>query len=424
MNTASTGPQPPDDERVTAAVAATAATLNARLADVVDDMRTLLATTITELDGDPALVELLRASIEGNVDTILHSLQHGIEVTRFEPPTAANEYARRLAQRGVPVNALVRAYRLGHQFLMQQTLLVVIALDDESLRGPTYARVNDAVFTYIDWISQRVVGVYEEERESWLANERNEREAVVRLLLAGQPPQLDAWERTLDYRLRGRHIAAVAWLDSENHSDQLSRSMRALKSLARAMGSTRPPLIVGHDQTTSWAWINVPSSVGTTRGWASWRLDETPAPAIALGSAHDGVEGFRRSHDEAVRMQRVALMRKRTERQVISHDETGAALAGLLSTDIESTRAWVRRVLGDLAGADEISRRHRQTLEVFLRHQSSYTATAEAMTMHKNSIKYRVSSAEKALGRSLTEDRLDLEVALTLAGLLGSSVLE
>ena len=185
------------------------------------------------------------------------------------------------------------------------------------------------------------------------------------------------------------------------------------------MGSPRPPLIVGHDQTTSWAWINVPSGVSTTRGWSRWRLDETPAPAIAVGSAHDGVEGFRRSHDEAVRMQRVALMRKRLERQVLSHDETGAALAGLLSADIESTRAWVRRVLGDLAGADEISRRHRETLEIFLRHQSSYTATAEAMTMHKNSIKYRVGSAEKALGRSLAEDRLDLEVALTLAGLLG-----
>ena len=280
------------------------------------------------------------------------------------------------------------------------------------------------MFTYIDWISQRVVGVYEEERESWLANERNEREAVVRLLLAGHAPQLEAWERTLDYRLRGRHIAAVAWLDSQNHSDQLSRSIRALKALAQAMGSSRPPLIVGHDQTTSWAWINVPSGVGSSRGWAQWRTDETPAPAIALGSVHDGVEGFRRSHDEAVRMQRVALMSKRIERQVISHDETGAALAGLLSGDIESTRAWVRRVLGDLAGADEISRRHRQTLEVFLRHQSSYTATAEAMTMHKNSIKYRVSSAEKALGRSLDEDRLDLEVALTLAGLLGPSVLE
>ena len=162
MNTVPSRLQSPNDERVTAAVAATAATLNARLADVVDDMRALLATRITELDGDPALVELLRASIEGNVDTILHSLQHGIEVTRFEPPTAANEYARPLAQRGVAVNALVRAYRLGHQFLMQQTLLVINELDDEELRGPTYARVNDAVFTYIDWISQRVVSVHEE----------------------------------------------------------------------------------------------------------------------------------------------------------------------------------------------------------------------------------------------------------------------
>ena len=60
-------------------------------------------------------MELLGASVEGNVDTVLHALRYDIAVERVEAPTAALEYARRLAQHGVPVNALVRAYRLGQR---------------------------------------------------------------------------------------------------------------------------------------------------------------------------------------------------------------------------------------------------------------------------------------------------------------------
>ncbi|WP_309635249.1 helix-turn-helix domain-containing protein [Aeromicrobium sp. SORGH_AS_0981] len=45
------------------------------------------------------------------------------------------------------------------------------------------------------------------------------------------------------------------------------------------------------------------------------------------------------------------------------------------------------------------------------------------MTMHKNSIRYRVATAEKLLGRAIRDDRLELEVALGLAERLGSAVL-
>ena len=37
----------------------------------------------------------------------------------------------------------------------------------------------------------------------------------------------------------------------------------------------------------------------------------------------------------------------------------------------------------------------RDTLRLFLRHEGSYTATADTLVMHKNSVKYRNNSAEK-----------------------------
>lgn len=43
--------------------------------------------------------------------------------------------------------------------------------------------------------------------------------------------------------------------------------------------------------------------------------------------------------------------------------------------------------------------------------------------MHKNSVKYRVTSAEKILGRPIGDDRQALELALTACHLLGQAVL-
>src|SRR3981081_3082778 len=98
-------------------VAEFAMQMNDRVVELSSFIRRALEDGIPELRGDARTIELLGASVEGNVDTLLHALRHDIAVDRVEAPTAALEYARRLAQHGVPVNALVRAYRLGQRQL-------------------------------------------------------------------------------------------------------------------------------------------------------------------------------------------------------------------------------------------------------------------------------------------------------------------
>ncbi|HZN80692.1 MAG TPA: PucR family transcriptional regulator, partial [Mycobacterium sp.] len=97
-----------DDVDVSRYVAETADRLHDRLAAVSSGIQSLLEDDIPELRGDARVMELLGASVEGNVETLLHALRYDIAVERVVPPTAALEYARRLAQHGVPVNALVR----------------------------------------------------------------------------------------------------------------------------------------------------------------------------------------------------------------------------------------------------------------------------------------------------------------------------
>ena len=132
---------------------------------------------------------------------------------RVEAPTAALEYARRLAQRGVPVNALIRAYRLGQRQLTEIVFGEVCSLDIEpSVRFAVIEAIGAMLFAYSDWISQQVVVVHEGERERWLENQNSVRALRVREILAGKSTiDVDAATDALRYPIQWHHLAIVAW---------------------------------------------------------------------------------------------------------------------------------------------------------------------------------------------------------------------
>ena len=103
-------------------LAAVAASLSIRLAEITQDVTEHLAAAIEQLRGDTAILGVLRASVTENITAILHVFEHGMPVDTIEAPPAAIEYARRLAQRGVPAGALIRAYRVGHERFLQWCL--------------------------------------------------------------------------------------------------------------------------------------------------------------------------------------------------------------------------------------------------------------------------------------------------------------
>ncbi len=80
-------------------------------------------------------------------------------------------------------------------------------------------------------------------------------------------------------------------------------------------------------------------------------------------------------------------------------------------------------VLGGLATDDEAHARLRETVRVLLAHQGSHTAAAAELSLHRNTVLYRVRRAEESRGRPLDDGRLDLEVALLVCRLLGRRVL-
>jgi len=421
------GKAPAVDE-LRADVEAVAAALNDRLAAITSSMRDLLSTRIEELGGDNALVDLLGSSIQGNVENIVHALRHGIPVEHIEPPSAAYEYARRLAQRGVPVNALVRAYRLGQQHVLDNAFIECVRQHPEPLRqAATYHQVVTVTFDYIDWISQRVVTVYETERERWLTERQTARVGRVQDLISGATNDIDAAEAVIGYRLRVPHLGAILWVQETGaQQDQLTRFNSVVTAMSEKLGSGRSPLVIPRDRASAWAWIPVADGFSFDLAAVRPLLDNDagpPLPMVALGAVHSGLAGFRRTHLEAVQAQRVAMIRDDPTHPVIGFHEPGLNVAALLALDLDHTRRWVRETLGNLANDDEQHDRLRETLLLFFRHESSYTATAEVMVMHKNSVKYRVTNAEKILGRRLGDDRQAIELALTACHWLGRAVL-
>ena len=243
------------DVEVRRYVAETAVRLHGRLTEASSEIRRSLEEQIPELRGDAAIVELFGTSVESNVDTMLHALRYNIAVERVEAPTAALEYARRLAQHGVPVNALVRAYRLGQRRMNELIFAELRAIDvPEPMRVAVLEAITGAMYAYIDWMSQQVVVVYEEERERWLENQNSLRGLRVRDVLdASKAVDVDAATTSIRYPLRWHHLGLIMWYpDGGAEGDDLARLQRFVREMGEAADAGAGPLFVACDRSCGW----------------------------------------------------------------------------------------------------------------------------------------------------------------------------
>jgi DNA-binding PucR family transcriptional regulator len=414
------------DDRVGERVASVAASLEPRIVELAADIRDLIQRDIPKLNGDPALTSLLDASVEENVVTVVHMLRHGIVTAHVEAPTAALEYARRLAQRGIPATALIRAYRVGQaRFLRHCIDQLLCQTPGDHIEGASTQRMVEHVSDTLDRIIEQVIAAYESARERWVRNRSAVLTMRVKLVLAGDNDDVQAAEAALGYRLQQQHLGVVLWDEktaSADH-DPLERLTRVASALAVAAGSPHAPLFVPCDDNSAWAWLAISHGEVLRRDEPQAVIGEWESPvSIALGEPASGIEGFRRTHQQALRAQSVALA-ARPHHIPVTYFVDVAPIA-MMCADIESAREWVRETLGALAVDSERNTRLRETARVFLQTGGSYTSTADQLFLHRNTAQYRVQKAEELRGRPFREGRLDVELALLACHWLGSAVLQ
>jgi DNA-binding PucR family transcriptional regulator len=397
--------------------------LTPRTTEISADIYQLIVREIPQLRDDRRVLALLEASVGENVTTMLHVIQHGIDLEKVHTPAAAEEYARRLAQRGVPLAALLRAYRIGSARFQDWCLEELgRSTDSASVISAAGLRIADVTATYIDRVSEEVVSAYEAEKENWLRNLSAARAARVRALLSGGRIDLDSSEAILGYRLRQHHVGVVCWAGEGEAGSALPRLEQATAEVARHTGCEGSLIFLPQDETSAWAWL----PLGTRDTFPAQAVGTCAAAAaagarFALGAPGSGVAGFRRTHQQALGAHAVALAAEPSGPPVTSFSEV-APLA-LMSGSIDLIRAWVIETLGPLADDDGQHSTLRDTLRVFLQEGGSFKASAERLTLHKNTVQYRVRKAEEILGRPIAEDRLNVELALLASRWLGAAVL-
>jgi hypothetical protein len=401
-----------------------AANVESRLTEMSHDVWEHLLIEIPQVRGDEILERILLASVKENVATLLHILENDIPLENLEGLASANEHARRLAQRDVPVSALIRAYRIGHWRFLQWCL---DELDrrgaDDVVSADVNRRMLKVSFGYIDSVTEHVIEVYHLERERWLLGQTAMRAARVRDILAEKDVDLDMAEAALGYRLRQNHLGLTAWLPALTRDGAgLARLDRLTHEIAKELDCPVRPLFVPRDEGLAWAWLPFGS-----HSEVSWeRLSSVvesgePSVRVCAGSVQRGIEGFRSTNREALRAQELATAASPGHRFTAYPQ---VAPVALMCKNLPDLRTWVGRVLGPLAVDDEQCARLRETLHDFLATGCNYTATASSEILHKNTVHYRIRKAEKIMGHSVQAGHTDLEVALLAVKYLGSTVMQ
>ena len=363
---------------------------------------------------DGELREETRASCEVNVAQILRLLSLGTGPDALVLPPEAAEWAHSLVRRGITLVALLRAYRLGHAWLWDRwsQLLHDRIADPEALVS-AQEQSSGFMFDYIDLISGVLVAEYGTERERVVRSAEQLRAETVRTILTGGPIDEEVAVGRLGYELRRHHLA----LRVSGRGRELRGLERAAREAAEVLGSGEP-LVVASGAATVDVWWGAYSPADAAA------LDDYVPPEgilVAAGRGGHGIDGFRRSHADALDAARVAALAGEDAAVVTRYERI--ELASLLAGDLPRARAFVAARLGPLAVATEPAARLRETVLAFLAANGSGTRAAKELYVHHNTVSYRVKRAEELLGRRVSDDPIELTCALTLAAVLGSAVL-
>src|SRR6201991_1207497 len=154
---------------------------------------------IAAMDDDELRAEL-RASTSANVGQVLRLLAHGASTVDAVVPSDALAFLRGIVRRGIPLAALLRAYRLGHAWLWErwsQALQERVADSGELAAGQDHS--SAFMFAYVDKVSDALVEEFGNERERMMRGADQQRAETVRAVLSGEPIDEEAASRRLGF---------------------------------------------------------------------------------------------------------------------------------------------------------------------------------------------------------------------------------
>jgi DNA-binding PucR family transcriptional regulator len=363
-----------------------------------------------EVDGlarDSELRDATRASTEENLTLFAGLAARGDRPDDVRLGPAAVDYVGLLIRRRMDSAVLAQVYRVAHgAFWRAWTGALHEALPPEAI-GDALESSAAYMFAFMDAVTARALREHDEQRALWIRSPEAVRAETVRALIDGDPIDPQAAEGRLRHGLGRHHVGFVLW----GASPEAGRPAE-LEALARRtvpVERAGPVAVLLH-----------PLGRDALAGWISTAAAPAPLPAwdlgsgvlAAIGAPAPGVDGFRRTHHEAMGARRVAMLAGAAGGTRTAW--TDVAAAALASADLDHAARFVRTQLGPLAADDARSRTWAETLRVHLEHGSSVRTTARLLGVHENTVANRLTRVRAALGRDLEGRVTDVLLALAL----------
>jgi DNA-binding PucR family transcriptional regulator len=309
--------------------------------------------------------------------------------------------ARDLVRRGMDAAAL-DAYRVGEAVAWRRLMEIAFSLtSDPADLHEMLDRCSRSVSAFLDATLAGIAAQIDLERDELTRGTHAERRETVALILDGAPISRQRAEGRLGYALTGPHTAAVVW--SDDPEGDLARLDRAVAALGDAAGATRP-LSVLASRATRWIWIPGRGTVDTAALLRS--LGDAHDIRVAVGSPADGVDGFRRSHFDAITTAQMMARLRSPQRIAFFAD---VRLVALITADADRAAEFVTEVLGDF---ESTGVELHSSVRTFIDEQCNVSRAAARLYTHRNTLIRRLARADELLPRPLAECGVNVAVAL------------
>ncbi|AGC61256.1 putative regulatory protein [Mycobacterium liflandii 128FXT] len=350
---------------------------------------------------DPVLAEATRRSIRS-------SLIHWAAANVSNPgaPVAPNlgpeplSIARDMVRRGLDPFTFRIAQTVGWRLWMG--VAFGLTSDPDELRElfeVTYRSISE----FVEATSAGIAAQMQRERDELARGTHAERREVTALILDGAPISRQRAEARLGYALNRTHTAAVIWSDEPD--GDLNRLDRVVDAFGRAADFARPLTVIA-GAATRWVWVANAANATLDVEQVEQAVRDVPGARIAIGAAATGIEGFRRSHLEALTTQRMVAGLNSRQRVALFAD---IQLIALIAQNPEAANDFIKNTLGDFesAGAEL-----HKTVLTFVNEQCSIGRTTKVLYTHRNTLLRRLDRAQQLLPRPLDHSSVHVAVAL------------
>jgi hypothetical protein len=314
----------------------------------------------------------------------------------------AGQIGRQRAEQGVPLEAMLRTFRLGGRVVWEALLeragggAVDPAVDAHALGAAA-----TAMWTVVDGLSSALSTSYRRTEAEQLRRDDQRRHALVEEVLAGRPAGRRVAEQ-LGVPTGGAYLVVAADLDADGTA-ALRSPQTALAALGvRSVWHVRADTLVG-----------IVALEGHDTGFVLDRLRPLARGRAAAAPAPRGLNGVALAHDLAV----LALGTLPREQAGLVRVEERYA-ESLLARSPELARRMVDAWLGPVL---RLAPRERdvllETLTAWLEADRSAGVAAERLYCHRNTVLNRLQRVSTLIDRPLTGRQAYVELSLALTAL-------